>query len=333
VSDGPLRLSDGRVFAASVGSNVRLSNSPTPTPFGSPDLRIFRLAEDPGLPALDIAEAVPATGQRVMMIGAGRDREPQLIGWQTTATATTIEWNEVPLPAANLFGYALSTSSHMHWGTNLVASGSAFGSDQTFSFTTRFDRLALPFEAQAALGDSGGGVFHETDDGWELVGIMTSTQLLGNQPADTVVFGDLTTIADLSVYRTQIMTALNRREPLWQNQVNFFDVSGTGGVTPRDLLVLVNELKRAGPHELTGAPGDSQFFLDTNGDYSVTINDAQFLINHLLSSAAASTTSASSGVNFVPEPTGGALAICGFLAAGATGLVARGPWSKRRSAR
>jgi hypothetical protein len=333
VSQGALRLSDGRVFEASVGSSVRLSNSGTPTPFGSPDLRIFRLAEDPGLPALEVAETAPAPGQRVMMIGAGVDRKPELLGWQAFATDTGLEWSEVPLPAASFLGYSLLTSSQMRWGANFVATESSFGSDQTFSFTTRFDRPGLPFEAQAALGDSGGGVFHETDDGWQLVGIMTSTQSLGSQPANTAVFGDQTIIADLSVYGEQIMTALSRREPLWQNQVNYFDVSGDGVASPRDLLILANELKSKEPHELSGAPGESQFFLDTNGDYSVTTGDAQFLINHLLSGAAQSASSPAPGTNFVPEPTSVGLAVWGVLATAVAGALARRRRFKARTMR
>ena len=307
VSNGALRLSDGREFAVSVGSPLRLEN--TGSGIGSPDLRMFRLAEDPGLPALKIADAVPAISSRVIMIGAGIDRAAPLIGWQTFG----LSWTEVPLRSADTVGYSLLSTSEMRWGVNLVSTGSSFGTNQTFGFNTRFDRLGIPFEAQATSGDSGGGTFFLRDGVWELAGIMTSTQLLGGQPDDTVVFGDQTIIADLSVYRSQILELIEREEPLWQNQTNHFDVSGSSGVTSRDLLLIINELLSAGMHELQGAPGESDGFFDVNGDYRLTVSDAQQVINGLLGGTANPTASPTAGVNFVPEPSGAALALAGLL--------------------
>jgi hypothetical protein len=329
VSQGGLRLSDGREFAMSVGSNVQLSNAETPAPFGEPDLRMFRLAEDPGLAALEIGQAAPALGDLVIMIGAGVDRAGELIGWQTTSTVAGLQWDEVPVTAATVLGHTLLSSSHMRWGANFVASGTTFRSDLTFAFSTQFDRLSLSFEAQATLGDSGGGVFRESDDGWELLGIMTSNQLLGNQPSNTVVYGDQTIIADLSVYREQILGLVNRQEPLWQNQVDYFDVSGDGHISPRDFLLLVTEL-RAGPHSLSGAPGASDGFYDVTGDYEVTTADSQAVVNRLLSGGAFSASSPAAGVNFVPEPGGVSLALWGLLSAALARIVAGGRISRAR---
>lgn len=308
VSSGALRLSDGREFAVSVGSDVRLSNPGNS--FGRPDLRMFRLAADPGLPSLEIAAAVPEIGSQLIMIGAGVDRAPRLLGWQTG-----LVWNEVPLPFAGALGYSLASSSHMRWGVNLVGSGSSFGTDQTYEFITRFDQQGIPFEAQAVLGDSGGGAFHFHDGAWELAGIMTSTRLLPGQPNGTVVYGDQTFVADLSVYSGQILDFINLDEPLWQNQVNHYDVSRSGRVEARDLLLLANELTSAGSHELEGAPGAPDFLYDVNGDYRVTASDAQQLVNGLLSGTVnpASASASGAGTNFVPEPSGAVLAACGLL--------------------
>lgn len=306
VSRGPLRLSDGREFAASVGSGFQLRN-PGTVSFGSPDLRMFRLAEDPGLPALEIADTLAPIGSQVIMIGAGSDRAPRLTGWQTG-----FEWIEVSLRFANAFGYSLESTSQMRWGVNRVGSASSLGSDSTFTFSTRFDQLGIPFEAQAAVGDSGGGVFH-FDGAWELTGIMVSTQRLLGQPDGTVVYGDQTFVADLSVYGEQILGFVNRDEPLWQNQVNYFDVSGSGRADPRDLLLIANELQRAGSHDLEGAPGASDWLFDVNGDYSVSASDANALITGLLGGAANPAAAPAAGMNFVPEPSSAALAILGSL--------------------
>lgn len=321
VSQGALRLPDGRQFDVSVGSDVRLNNGPIP--IGGPDLRMFRLAEDPGLAPLDIGETTAVAGDKVMMIGAGVDRATKLIGWQPVPSGSGFQWNEVPVQSATLQGHFLLDSAHLRWGINQVSSPTTFGSDNTFSFATRFDRFGLPFEAQATTGDSGGGVFRDTGGAWELIGIMTSVQLLTSQPADTVAYGEHTDIADLTVYRQQILDLVNRDEPLWQNQANHFDVGGSGSVTPGDLLVLVNELLSKGPHELSGAPGASDEFLDVNGDYNVTTSDAMQVINYLLSGASLSSTAAAPGVTLVPEPSGAALAAWGLLVAAAARLLVR----------
>ena len=87
VSNAPVRFSDGRVFEIAPGTNVRLNNSGSLALLGSPDLKMFRLAADPGLPALQLGTATPGNGATVMMIGAGMDREPDIIGWEITSNA------------------------------------------------------------------------------------------------------------------------------------------------------------------------------------------------------------------------------------------------------
>jgi Dockerin type I domain len=317
VSGGSLRLSDGRTLAGSVGSSFQIQAAGG---ILNPDLRMFRLAEDPGLPSLSIASEAPTTGQEVMMIGAGLDREAQLHGWQPTSP----QWSEVLLRNANVFGFSLSDTSHMRWGMNYVVSDSSFGSsDLTFSFGTRFDQTGIPFEAQAVLGDSGGGVFHRNEGTWELAGLMLSVQLAGNQPSGTAVFGDLTFIGDLAKYRDQIMEAINRADPLWQNQVNHFDVSRNGRVGPQDFLLIANELQRVGAHSLTGAPGSSDLFYDVNGDNEITTLDALQIANALLGGSA-NPAAQGSGANLVSEPSTAALLVVGLaLAAVAHGLARR----------
>jgi hypothetical protein len=281
---------------------------------------MFRLADDPGLPSLTMATAAPAVGESVMMIGAGVDRATRLQGWQPSL----FQWNEVPLTSASFLGFSLLSTSHMRWGFNRVATASSFsGSDQTFGFTTRFDRPGIPFEAQAVLGDSGGGVFHQRDGTWELSGLMLSVQLLGNQPGGTVVFGDSTFVGDLSQYTNHIMTALNRAEPLWQNQDNYFDANHNGRAEPRDFLLLANELQRTGPRSLDGAPGASDWLYDVNGDYRLTTADALQIAN-ALRSGSANPTASSSGANLVSEPSSAALAGVGLLLLVLIRGVARG---------
>jgi hypothetical protein len=70
--------------------------------------------------------------------------------------------------------------------------------------------MATDSEAHALIGDSGGSIFHETDTGWKLAGIMHSVYGFDGQPDPRLVavYGNLTAAADLSAYRTQILSAM-----------------------------------------------------------------------------------------------------------------------------
>jgi hypothetical protein len=322
VTQAPVRFSDGRVFDASVGSIFRLNN---PSATTSPDLRMFRLAEDPGLPSLHIAETTPAGNSIVTMIGAGSDYSPQLIGWSLNARN---QWTQILLPFATQLGFATLDTSHMRWGVNRVVDTSFAATSNTFVFSTRFDRQGIPYEAQAVLGDSGGGVFEFVDNTWKLAGIMDTVQGITGQPAKTVVYGDMTFSADLSVYREQIMGLVTRAEPVWQNQVNNFDVNGSGRVNGHDVLLVINDLTHGSfasiPLPGTRPAGDP--FFDVDGDYNVTARDVSRLINAILLRVANPST-AQTNVGLVPEPSSAMLALA------AAPLAALGLWIRARRKR
>ncbi|HEY2894283.1 MAG TPA: dockerin type I domain-containing protein, partial [Pirellulales bacterium] len=318
VSDAPVRFSDGRVFSISPSSDVPLATPGSPTPFLSADLRMFRLTADPGLPSLSIAQSSPQTLGEVMMIGAGLDRAADLIGWSVTAQN---QWTPVPLVSANAQGFGLLGTSHMRWGINQVAGESPVYqiSTNTIVFNTRYDKFGVPYEAQAAVGDSGGGVFQFADNAWKLVGIMdTVSPVVPNQPSGTVVFGDETQSADLASYRSQIEGLLTRVDPPWQNSFNRYDVDGSGRVTARDVLLMVKEL-RVGPlsGQLPGTHGATDLFFDVNGDGSLSVSDASALISAILQHKASPAVLASpSSALFVPEPSSGLLALLAAIACG-----------------
>jgi hypothetical protein len=307
VGEGSIRLSDGREFIMAAGSGVQLNNTGI-SATGSPDLRMFRLADDPGLPSLQIDTARPASGTALYMIGAGRDRAGNLDGWQMTGTGAATVWTPSGPPFANVYGYNLASTSTMRWGMNEVSSNQILINNNTVGFSTRFDRFALSFEAQAVTGDSGGGVFRFVDDQWKLVGIMEAQQLMSNQPSATAMFGNSTQIADLATYRSQIMALVNRTDPAWQNQRNYFDVNGSDFVSPLDYLVIFNEILRSQPHSLEGNPATGQQYYDVNGDGMISQLDALRIINALTvgnANPAATPASALAVTNnsvLVPEP-------------------------------
>ena len=330
VSDGSITLSDGRSFAMVPGSSRQLANTGSAAIFGSPDLKMFRLVDDPGLPSLTINDARPGIRSTLMMIGSGRDAAPGFQGWQLTNGTNGFDWKPTALPLANATGFNLLPTSSMRWGTNEAAAGAIFANNNTLAFSTTFDRVAGGYEAQAAPGDSGGGVFQKVDGQWQLAGIMVSQQLLSNQPSDTSVFGDQTYSADLAVYRAQIDDLLTRADSAWQNQANYYDVNRSGMVTGIDVLLIINDLTAHGIHPVSGTPGAGKGLLDVNGDGQITGNDALRIINALLGKTAdvASPTAATSLTttsSLVPEPSSLALAA---MAAAALTL-----WAARRRGR
>ena len=314
VAQTAFHLTDGRSFDMSVGSAVTLKPPSDRFSSRAVDLRMFRLAEDPGLPSLTIADATPTGGEIVTMIGRGLDQAPGYIGWSVNARN---QWTQTILPFANQTGFALGETQHMRWGVNRVAGNGStlLQSSNTFVFSTQFDRQGMPFEAQAVLGDSGGGVFQSIDDSWELAGLMISQQTLPGQPNRSAVYGNTTFAADLSKYRDQILKLVDHAEPLWQNQVNQFDVDGSGSVNAHDLLLLMSELRQGNfaGKDLLGSPGLGDFGFDVDGDLRLTAQDGTRLLNALLNNTA-NPASSQSATGLVPEPSSAALAAVGLLA-------------------
>lgn len=186
----------GRIVPPVAGSKRTLLN-----PNGTPaDAMLFQVALPPDLedlPLMPIAAEPPQVGEEVLLIGFGRVREKVV----TVAT-----------DGRTAFGFSWSERGEKRWGTNRIASiGETLhqSSWTTRSFATIFDPpdapSTTPFEAQATVGDSGGGVFVKRDGAWLLVGLMTSVTGYTRQPERTTLYGDTTYVADLTRYREDIL--------------------------------------------------------------------------------------------------------------------------------
>ncbi|MEZ4330906.1 MAG: hypothetical protein R3F35_04105 [Myxococcota bacterium] len=186
----------GRIVAPVAGSKRTLLNAN-----GTPaDAMLFQVALPPDfedLPLLPIAAEPPRVGEEVILIGFGRIREKVV----TVAT-----------DGPNAFGFSWSEKGEKRWGTNRIATiGETLhqSSWTTRSFATVFDPpdapATTPFEAQATVGDSGGGVFVRRDGRWMLVGLMTSVTGYTRLPERTSIYGDTTYVADLTRYREDIL--------------------------------------------------------------------------------------------------------------------------------
>lgn len=203
---------DGGTYAMLAGSGTTLTNGGEPGKSATADLYMFRLATTPvGLGGVTIAATASGTGAAVTMIGAGRDRGA-FTEWSVNTNTGTNPWVWTEVPSGgDAAGYKTLETRTMRWGTNDV-SGTGIWLDDGFGDTTMlataFDDLGgASTEAQAAYGDSGGGVFHKNGSAWELSGLILTVAGYSGQPdpGANAVFGDETLAADLSFYRPQIM--------------------------------------------------------------------------------------------------------------------------------
>jgi len=208
VGGGSIEL-DGTVYGLQAGSGRRLTNAGASGRTASTDLYMYRIDADPaGLSALSIASSSPSVGDDLVMVGAGYDRG-DFTRWSVNQQTDPWSWSEVS-SGGTASGYKADTASRsLRWGTNTVESGGWYGiGSDVYGFTTDFDNFLNPnsTEAQAVVGDSGGGVFRKNGTDWELAGIMLAVGGFDGQPnpGENAVFGNVTYIADLSYYAPQI---------------------------------------------------------------------------------------------------------------------------------
>lgn len=204
--DGGISL-NGTYYNTVAGSVRRLAN-----PNGSyADLKLFKLQNDPGMSAVEFGDlSVKPVGTSVLMIGGGIGHSTTLDYYDVVQNSSSNwTWTKLPSSAgADISGYALTGSGQKRWGFNSTVSHQTGSNVPQLTATTdtgtttflRTDFLNINY-AQATNGDSGGGVF---DSQGRLIGIMLNVGVFTSQPANTVMFGQATYFADLSVYLPQI---------------------------------------------------------------------------------------------------------------------------------
>jgi hypothetical protein len=183
---------DGVTYPVVPGSKVQLVN---PGEEGAKaDLILFRVDPAPDLPALPLRQEPLHFGTRLILIGYGQGR------------GEAIEWQGIE-------GFRWKLPALKRWGMNRVYATGVDVSGPNGKWTTRcfqmdFSQHGTPHEAQAAVGDSGGGVFARSLQGWELAGLMVSIGGATKQQPKTALYGNTTNAADLSYYRAQILRAI-----------------------------------------------------------------------------------------------------------------------------
>lgn len=212
----------GSNYSTQAGSFHRLTNSGPLSTFT--DIVMFRLSAPPALPGVTISNTTPTVASQVTMIGNGRTQQSAPTYWNRTvvpADPVTLAnnndtWVETTEGESNISGFKTTATKQVRWGENAVDAngfyvnvGSLLAPVHVVSFRTRFDS-GISNEAQAVIGDSGGAVFSNNGGSWELSGMMFAVDYYETQPggAETAVYGNETYIADLSYYRSQILTII-----------------------------------------------------------------------------------------------------------------------------
>ena len=170
------------------GTTVQLSGSGG----ASSDLMMFRITPTPDLPELRMNHKPMRFGTLVVMVGFGKGK------------GQAFEWNGIP-------GYRWGPDVARRWGTNRIFAARQWVSTRglkTWCFQMDFSRHGTDHEAQASLGDSGGAVFVNQNDRWKLTGVILQVGNTPDQPDSTSIYGNITSAADLSFYRIQIIKTI-----------------------------------------------------------------------------------------------------------------------------
>ncbi len=191
VGTGPIAFDSG-VYQPD-GRAIQLTN---PIGGSTTDIYLYHLTTLPNLASIPISAPTPGFNASVSLVGYGRIRGSVLQSYSTAYSS--------PHDIKN--GYDWSAFRAKSHGTNKVAPGGVttenFGVGPiqvfTLSFTENTQRTS-----QVATGDSGGGVFFKRGSTWELAGMIDA---LGSwvYPQQASVYGDVSYIADLATYSSQI---------------------------------------------------------------------------------------------------------------------------------
>jgi len=212
---------DGGSRNFSINGAVYQSVSGSGTNIAGLDLYAYQITVGQGtglslLSNLTLAGTSPAAGETLTMIGNGKNRAASETYWRVNTGSTPYTWGEVRPPFfSNASGYKQLSSSSKRWGSNL-ADGVVTVNSTSMIQTTFDDQSGIANEAQAAVGDSGGGVFVPMNNGsYQLAGIMDLVTAYSGQPDNTAVFGNVTYSIDVASYRSAILNSIPEPGEFW----------------------------------------------------------------------------------------------------------------------
>lgn len=201
VGVGTATFPDNSVYSPD-GTSVRLHNPDN----SLTDLLMFHLSTVPvGLSALTIASSTPATNTSVYMIGNGRNREATLTQWDVNTATNPDTWTVSTSPPSDASGYLYAAGNSLRWGTNTIDGTNLVDAGFGTVHALRADFSNVAGEGQLVDNDSGGAMFLTNGT---LAGTLDARGIYDGQPTNSAVFGNLSYAADLSVYRSEIMSTV-----------------------------------------------------------------------------------------------------------------------------
>lgn len=180
---------------------------------GTLDLYVVQISiTDPGDPLLSVsnlalAATSPVLNTPLTMVGYGRNRAAELTPYYVDTSTNPYTWSTTfPPGTANAAGYQYAAGNTKRWGSN-TSEGTSTQSGTTY-LVTDFDNTSG--QGQAAVGDSGGGVFayNSATGQYELAGVMVTVGTYSGQPAETAIYGDTTYSIDIATYRSLILSTV-----------------------------------------------------------------------------------------------------------------------------
>ena len=193
------------------GSAIRITSSD----LGNADLVVVRISSTDSAATSYLSSLSNLTlattsnlGSSVKMIGNGLDRSASTTTYFADTDTSPFTWSTTIQPGSDTTatGYTETSTNIKRWGTNTADSTSTedAGFGNTHVVITDFDNSNG--EAQVALGDSGGGVFLGNSS--TLTGILLYDLTFNGQPGNTAIFGNETAYADISAYRSDILSVI-----------------------------------------------------------------------------------------------------------------------------
>jgi len=180
---------------------------------GTLDLYVVQISiTDPGDPLLSVsnlalAATSPVLNTPLTMVGYGRNRAATETTYYVDTSTNPYTWSTTSSPhTPTATGYQYAAGNTKRWGSN-TSEGTSTQSGTTY-LVTDFDNTSG--QGQAAVGDSGGGVFayNSATGQYELAGVMVTVGTYSGQPAETAIYGDTTYSIDIATYRSLILSTV-----------------------------------------------------------------------------------------------------------------------------
>lgn len=201
---------DGTTYGFVTGSGKQV---------GTLDLYVVQISiTDPGDPLLSVsnlalATTSPTSSTAVTMIGYGRNRATSSTTYYIDTSTDPYTWSTTfSFGSPTLSGYQYASGNTKRWGSN-TSEGTVINSGTTY-LVTDFDNTSG--QGQAAVGDSGGGVFayNSATGTYELAGVMDLVTSYSGQPGETAIFGNQTYSIDIATYRSLILSTVPEPAPI-----------------------------------------------------------------------------------------------------------------------